>query len=162
VSPYFLPGEEGMAQIARLRARDVQMSVATNSLADTDEPLVNINYNNYRVEMLRLGVRLYEVSSEQIKRSLNLRKAFRQSRGRLHAKLTLIDREWALIGSLNFDPRSAHINTELGLRLKPGTDQIQWISTDGENVVHDDEPDANLLVRIKLLLFSWFVPTDLL
>ena len=188
VSPYFLPGEEGMAQIARLRARDVQTSVATNSLADTDEPLVNINYNNYRVEMLRLGVRLYEVSSEQIKRSLNLRKAFRQSRGRLHAKLTLIDREWALIGSLNFDPRSAHINTELGvrlqgfelahrlldafqvdnvesayeLRLKPGTDQIQWISTDGENVVHDDEPDANLLVRIKLLLFSWFVPTDLL
>ncbi|MDM0017914.1 phospholipase D family protein [Variovorax saccharolyticus] len=188
VSPYFLPGEEGMAQIARLRARDVQMSVATNSLADTDEPLVNINYNNYRVEMLRLGVRLYEVSSEQIKRSLNLRKAFRQSRGRLHAKLTLIDREWALIGSLNFDPRSAHINTELGvrlqgfevahrlldafqvdnvesayeLRLKPGTDRIQWISTDGESLVHDDEPDANLLVRLKLLLFSWFVPSDLL
>ena len=188
VSPYFLPGEEGMAQIARLRARDVRMSVATNSLADTDEPLVNINYNDYRVEMLRLGVRLYEVSSEQIKRSLNLRKAFRQSRGRLHAKLALIDREWSLIGSLNFDPRSAHINTELGvrfesfevahrlldafqvdnvesayeLRLKPGSDQIQWVSTDGENVVHDEEPDANMLVRLKLLLFSWFVPSDLL
>ncbi len=118
VSPYFLPGEEGMAQLARLRARDVRISVATNSLADTDEPLVNINYNNYRVEMLRLGVRLYEVSSEQIKRSLNLRKVFRQSRGRLHAKLALIDREWSLIGSLNFDPRSAHINTELGVRLE--------------------------------------------
>ncbi|MGO4393137.1 phospholipase D family protein [Variovorax sp. M-6] len=188
VSPYFLPGEEGMAQIARLRARDVRMSVATNSLADTDEPLVNINYNDYRVEMLRLGVRLYEVSSEQIKRSLNLRKAFRQSRGRLHAKLALIDREWSLIGSLNFDPRSAHINTELGvrlesfevahrlldafqvdnvesayeLRLKPGSDQIQWVSTDGENVVYDEEPDANVLVRLKLLLFSWFVPSDLL
>lgn len=188
VSPYFLPGEEGMARIAQLRARDVQISVATNSLADTDEPLVNINYNKYRVELLRLGVRLYEVSSEQIRRSLNLRKVFRQSRGRLHAKLTLIDREWALIGSLNFDPRSAHINTEMGvrlqsfevahrlldafqvdnvesayrLRLKPGTDQIQWVSTDGEDVVYDDEPDANVLVRVKLLLFSWFVPSDLL
>ncbi|MDM0083838.1 phospholipase D family protein [Variovorax sp. J31P179] len=188
VSPYFLPGEEGMAQLARLRARDVRISVATNSLADTDEPLVNINYNNYRVEMLRLGVRLYEVSSEQIKRSLNLRKVFRQSRGRLHAKLALIDREWSLIGSLNFDPRSAHINTELGvrlesfevahrlldayqvdnvesayeLRLKPGTDKIQWVSTDGENAVYDDEPEASMLVKIKLLLFSWFVPSDLL
>lgn len=188
ITPYFLPGDEGMDHIARLRARGIRITVATNSLADTDEPLVNINYNNFRVEMLRMGVTLYEVSSEQIKRSLNLRKVFRQSRGRLHAKLALIDREWALVGSLNFDPRSAHINTELGVRfesyevahrlldafqvdnvesayevrLKRDTNQIQWVTTDGENVVLDEEPDANALVRLKLLLFSWFVPSDLL
>ena len=47
-------------------------------------------------------------------------------------------------------------------RLKPDTDQIQWVSTDGENAVYDDEPEANMLVKIKLLLFSWFVPSDLL
>jgi phosphatidylserine/phosphatidylglycerophosphate/cardiolipin synthase-like enzyme len=188
ITPYFLPGDEGMDHIARLRARGIRITVATNSLADTDEPLVNINYNNFRVEMLRMGVKLYEVSSEQIKRSVNLRKVFRQSRGRLHAKLALIDREWALVGSLNFDPRSANINTELGVRfesyevahrlvdafqidnvesvyevrLKPDTDHIQWVTTDGENIVLDEEPDANALVRLKLLLFSWFVPTDLL
>ena len=188
ISPYFIPGDAGMDHIARLRARGISISVATNSLADTDEPLVNINYNAYRVEMLQLGVRLYEVSSEQIKRSINLRKVFRESRGRLHAKLALIDREWALVGSLNFDPRSALLNTELGVRfqsyevvqrlleafqidnvesvyevrLKPGTRQIQWVSTDGENVVLDEEPDASALVRLKLLLYSWFVPSDLL
>ena len=188
ITPYFIPGDEGMDHIARLRARGIRITVATNSLADTDEPLVNINYNSFRVEMLRMGVTLYEVSSEQIKRSLNLRKVFRQSRGRLHAKLALIDREWALVGSLNFDPRSAYINTELGVRfegyevahrlldafqvdnvesvyevrLKPGTDQIQWVTTDGENIVLNEEPDANALVRLKLLLFSWFVPSDLL
>ncbi|MDM0000512.1 phospholipase D family protein [Variovorax sp. J22P240] len=188
ITPYFIPGDAGMDHIARLRARGIRITVATNSLADTDEPLVNINYNSFRVEMLRMGVTLYEVSSEQIKRSLNLRKVFRQSRGRLHAKLALIDREWALVGSLNFDPRSAYINTELGVRfegyevahrlldafqvdnvesvyevrLKPGTDQIQWVTTDGENIVLNEEPDANALVRLKLLLFSWFVPSDLL
>ncbi|MBO9515470.1 MAG: phospholipase D family protein [Variovorax sp.] len=188
ITPYFLPGEDGMERIARLRARGIRITVATNSLADTDEPLVNINYNRFRVEMLKQGVTLYEVSSEQIKRSLNLRKVFRQSRGALHAKLALVDRQWALIGSLNFDPRSAYINTELGVRLesyevthrlldafqvdnvesvyevrlRPGTDSIQWITTDGENIVHDEEPDANALVRLKLLLFSWFVPSDLL
>jgi phosphatidylserine/phosphatidylglycerophosphate/cardiolipin synthase-like enzyme len=188
ITPYFLPGEAFMDQIARLRARDVRITVATNSLADTDEPLVNINYNRYRVEMLKLGVKLNEVSSEQIRHSLNLRKVFGQSRGALHAKLSLIDRESALIGSLNFDPRSAYINTEMGVRLesyevahrlldayqiddadsvyevrlKPGTNSIQWISTDGQNRVLDEEPDANALVRLKLLLFSWFVPSDLL
>ncbi|SEA94392.1 phospholipase D family protein [Variovorax sp. YR216] len=188
ISPYFIPGEEGMERIARLRARGIRITVATNSLADTDEPLVNINYNRFRVEMLKLGVSLYEVSSEQMKRSLNLRKVFRESRGALHAKLALVDREWALVGSLNFDPRSAYLNTELGVRLdsydvahrlldafqidnvesvyevrlRPGTDSIQWVTTDGENIVLDQEPDANVLVQLKLLLFSWFVPTDLL
>jgi putative cardiolipin synthase len=188
ITPYFLPGDEGIGHIARLRARGIRITVATNSLADTDEPLVNINYNRFRVEMLKLGVTLYEVSSEQIKRSLNLRKVFRQSRGALHAKLALIDREWALIGSLNFDPRSAYINTELGVRmesyevthrlldafqvdnvesvyevrLKQGTDTIQWVTTDGENIVLDKEPESSALIKLKLLLFSWFVPTDLL
>lgn len=188
ISPYFIPGEEGMNHFAQLRARGVRITVATNSLADTDEPLVNINYNRFRVQMLKLGISLYEVSSEQMKRSLNLRKIFRESRGALHAKLALIDREWALVGSLNFDPRSAYLNTELGVRLdsydvahrlleafqidnvesvyevrlRPGTDSIQWVTTDGENIVLDEEPDANALVQLKLLLFSWFVPTDLL
>ncbi len=48
------------------------------------------------------------------------------------------------------------------VRLRPGTDSIQWVTTDGENIVLDQEPDANALVQLKLLLFSWFVPTDLL
>ncbi len=188
ISPYFIPGEAGLAQMRQLRGRGVSMTVGTNSLADTDEPLVNINYNNYRVAMLKLGVELYEVSSAQIKRSLNLRKTFAQSRGRLHAKLALIDRESVLVGSMNFDPRSARLNTELGVRvqsfelahqlieafqideaqgvyrlgLKPGTDQVQWFSTDGTGDVTDDEPEASMIVRLKLLFFSWFVPSDLL
>jgi putative cardiolipin synthase len=188
ITPYFIPGEEGLEHIRRLRARGVQITVGTNSLADTDEPLVNINYNNYRVAMLKEGVTLYELSTSQIRRSLNLRRVFGQSRGRLHAKVAMIDRQWILVGSLNFDPRSAYINTELGVRLqsfevahrvidamqidnvdsvykvrlKPGTDQVQWVSTDGDDVVLDEEPDANLFVRLKLLMFSWFVPTDLL
>ena len=188
ISPYFIPGDEGIEHIRRLRARNIQVTVATNSLADTDEPLVNINYNNYRVAMLKLGVELYEVSSAQIKRSLNLRKVFAQSRGRLHAKLAMIDRESVLVGSMNFDPRSERLNTELGVRvqsfelayqliqafsideaegvyrlsLKPGTDQVQWFSTDGTGDVFNDEPEASMIVRLKLLFFSWFVPSDLL
>ena len=34
---------------------------------------------------------------------------------RLHAKLAVIDRRWLFIGSMNLDPRSATINTELGM-----------------------------------------------
>ena len=35
----------------------------------------------------------------------------------LHAKLIIFDRRWIYVGSLNFDPRSVHWNTELGLLI---------------------------------------------
>ena len=36
----------------------------------------------------------------------------------LHSKATIIDRETIFIGSLNFDPRSILINTEMGLFIE--------------------------------------------
>ncbi|MDM0056100.1 phospholipase D family protein [Variovorax fucosicus] len=187
VSPYFIPGDDGMARIRTARERNVQISVVTNSLADSDEPLVNINYNRYRIDLLKLGVELYEVSTEQLKRNRQIRDLLKKARGRLHAKLALIDREWVLLGSMNLDPRSARLNTEFGVSvrsheltqallyaylldnlegvyrvvLKPDGKTVQWIGTGDEtNEVLDDEPDSSMLTRLQLLLFSWFVPTD--
>ena len=187
VSPYFIPGEEGMARIRAARQHGLQITVITNSLADSDEPLVNINYNRYRVELLRLGVNLREVSTVRLKRNVQLRKLLRQGRGRLHAKLALIDRDWVLLGSMNLDPRSERLNTEFGVRvhsaelahallqayllddfegvyrvsLKPDGETVQWTGTGDEaDEVLDEEPDSSLLTRLQLLLFSWFVPTD--
>jgi phosphatidylserine/phosphatidylglycerophosphate/cardiolipin synthase-like enzyme len=187
ISPYFIPGEDGMARIREGRARGVRISVITNSLADSDEPLVNINYNRYRVDMLKLGVNLYEVSTQQLKRNRQFRTLLKKARGRLHAKLALVDREWVLLGSMNLDPRSARLNTEFGVRVRsfelsqallyayqlddiegvyrvvlmPDGENVQWIGTgDVDNEVLDSEPDSSLLTRLQLLLFSWFVPTD--
>jgi phosphatidylserine/phosphatidylglycerophosphate/cardiolipin synthase-like enzyme len=188
VSPYFIPGPDGLAYIERLRARGVRITVITNSLADTDEPLVNVDYDNYRVAMLKLGVQVFEVSSTELHRDSRTRPLVGAGRERLHAKLVVIDRKTVFMGSLNFDPRSAHLNTEVGVRLQspelaaqlvdafqldnirgtyrvrlaPGTDAIQWVSTDGDDQVLNDEPDSSLLARLKLHFFSWFVPAALL
>ena len=134
-----------------------------------------------------MGVELFEVSTQQLKRNPQLRRLLRQARGRLHAKLALIDREWVLLGSMNLDPRSERLNTEFGVRvhsfeltqallyayllddvegvyrvvLKPDGQTVQWVGTGDEtNEVLDDEPDSSMLTRLQLLLFSWFVPTD--
>ena len=41
---------------------------------------------------------------------------FARSRGlSLHAKAFIVDRRIAFVGSTNFDPRSRHLNTELGI-----------------------------------------------
>ncbi len=112
-SPYFIPGVQGMALISGLRQRGVQVSVLTNSLASTDEPLVHLAYARYREPLLALGVELYELSHRRVKDNMRMF-LFGASLGRLHAKTVIIDRRVAYIGSMNLDPRSATINTELG------------------------------------------------
>src|SRR3546814_2912584 len=40
---------------------------------------------------------------------------FGQALGRLHEKAAVVDGRWLFLGSMNMDPRSAELNTELGL-----------------------------------------------
>ncbi len=61
ISPYFVPGKEGLALMRELIARGVHIRIITNSLASTDAPLVHNGYAHYRVALLKMGVELSEV-----------------------------------------------------------------------------------------------------
>lgn len=116
VSPYFVPGRVGMDWFAYLRSRNVSIRVLTNSLAANDVPLVHAGYARYREPLLDMGVELFELkplpNSSPKKRNLT---GSGSSRSSLHAKSFVFDRKRVFIGSFNFDPRSALLNTELGL-----------------------------------------------
>jgi putative cardiolipin synthase len=187
-SPYLIPGPVGIETLREVRERDVKLSILTNSLAATDEPLVHTGYRRYRPQMLALDVELYELSPIRVNRSLRLGR-FGTSTGRLHAKSAVIDRERLFIGSMNFDPRSDRHNTELGLfidsptlalqtlklidvikeqgayRVRMAADgtTIQWVvaGPGGENILVD-EPEADFWTRVMLEVFSWLAPEDLL
>jgi cardiolipin synthase C len=189
VTPYFVPGQFGMERIRELRARAVDVRIVTNATAASDMPVVGIGYERHRAEMLRLGVRLFEVSDERIKHDGRLRRLFKSSSGRLHAKMGFIDRQVLLVGSLNLDARSALINTEIGirvedpalvqalldfygmesalgvyeLRLKPDGQGIEWVGRNPQGVesIHSD-PQIDCWLRLKLWLSSLVVPEDLL
>jgi len=115
VSPYFIPGPVGLKLLAEARDKGVQTQVITNSLGATDEPLVHRAYARYRPQLLALGVDLYELSPALAQRLQRSGKAGEvgASASRLHAKLAVIDRARLLVGSVNLDPRSAVLNTEL-------------------------------------------------
>ena len=115
VSPYFLPSEVGIRLLANAHARGVSVQVLTNSLLDSDEPLVSLAYGQRRRALLRAGVRLFELSSQRLKQEEMLRQKLGASVTRLHAKLGFIDDHLLLVGSMNIDPRSAATNTELAL-----------------------------------------------
>lgn len=185
-SPYFVPGPKGMKFLKQLRARGVKVTVLTNSLGSTDEPIVHTGYSRYREEMLAEGIELYELSSSRVKG--NKRPfLFGSSLGRLHAKLFVIDRKTSFIGSMNLDPRSATVNTEFGavidspevarelirvididrlqsayrLRLAKDGSGIEWLGTDGDQeLILTTEPDTSFWLRLKAWLLSPLVPEE--
>jgi putative cardiolipin synthase len=115
ISPYFVPRDSVVKLAAELVGRGVRVAVLTNGLAATDAPAVQAGYAPYRVPLLRAGVELYEYKPTAGRGGGLAGIAGSRSRSSLHAKAYVIDRETLVIGSMNLDPRSIHLNTELAL-----------------------------------------------
>jgi putative cardiolipin synthase len=117
VTPYFIPAHEELQLIKDLRQRGVRVRIVTNSLMSTGDILALAAYTNYRVPLLLDGVELYEVRSllGNVRGSGQTVKISRHGNYGLHAKLFVFDRQEIFVGSMNFDQRSRHLNTEVGL-----------------------------------------------
>ncbi|WGS48956.1 phospholipase D family protein [Paraburkholderia sp. D15] len=113
ISPYFVPHESGVKAAGELTHRGVRIAVLTNSLAATDAVAVQAGYSPFRVPLLKQGVELYEFKPQQNTPRAGI--AGSRSRASLHAKTYVIDHKILVIGSMNLDPRSANLNTELAL-----------------------------------------------
>lgn len=116
VSPYFVPRDAGVEHLVALVQRGVRVRVLTNSLSATDVPSVHAGYKNYRKDLLEGGVELHELQiSGDLMAEGHRTGFFGSSSASLHAKTFLIDEQYVFVGSLNLDPRSVDLNTELGL-----------------------------------------------
>ena len=186
-SPYLIPGALGIAAFEALRQRQVQVTVLTNSLAATDEPLVHTGYSRYRPQLVDAGVELYELSPTRSQRNKRLG-IFGSSTGRLHAKTAVVDGDKTFIGSMNLDPRSRTQNTELGLFIESAqlaaemqrvvkvsreqsayrvqrspTGGLQWRVVDGDvDEVLLEEPESSVWLKLHNLILGPLVPEQLL
>lgn len=117
VTPFLIPGTEGMQLFKTLRERGVQIRILTNSLKSSRVIVAQAGYMHYRVPLLEQGVELYELRAllGNTKGSGETKAIARYGNYSLHAKLFVFDRKRVFIGSMNFDQRSMHLNTELGL-----------------------------------------------
>lgn len=175
-TPYFVPGKEGVAFFTDLVKRGVNVVVITNSLASTDVAVVHAGYSKYREDLLAGGVRLIEVKPTVAETHLSITGS---SRASLHAKTYIIDRRYLFVGSLNLDPRSALLNTEMGvvydspafaedffavvrkldagkvweLRLKDN--RVQWFDCSTRCVaVSSTDPGSSIFTRTGIFLLS--------
>ncbi len=113
VTPYFVPQRERVDLLVRTRARGVRVVVITNSLSSTNHPIVHGGYFPRRLELLRGGVELYEARADRVLSDVT-GEPYALT---LHAKALIADRRIVYIGSLNQDPRSIDINSEMGVLI---------------------------------------------
>ena len=117
VTPYLVPAPEELAAVRDLRERKVRVGILTNSLKSSPDMIAQSGYVKFRVELLKEGVELYEIRSllGSTRGSGETALVSRYGNYGLHAKLLVFDRKRIFIGSMNFDQRSKHLNTEIGL-----------------------------------------------
>ena len=186
-SPYLVPSPRQLAAIEQAVQPKVQVSVITNSLSTTDEPLVHSGYSRYRTAMLRMGIDLYELMP--LARRAQASSHGSASLGRLHAKLAVVDSQRLFIGSMNVDRRSARVNTEMALvvaspvlaqqaarllrhdrlpesyklRLAEGGERIEWVVGAGAAAITlSSEPDVGVAQSLQQWFGELFVSEDLL
>lgn len=186
VSPYFVPGDNGVEMLRRLREQGVRVQVISNSLTATDVPAVHSGYVNYRKALLDMGVELYEVRADapHVSGWRQLVGSGGSSRVSLHAKTFIFDRRHIFVGSLNLDLRSVRLNNEIGLvidspafaqalvqglqqqlpessyQVKLQNGQLQWISQHGDKTEQwTHEPQTSWWLRFGIWLMS-FLPLE--
>ncbi len=145
VSPYFVPGQRGADALCKLSEQGVRVRVLTNSLVSNDVAAVHTGYMRHRKQLLRCGVKLFELN-EQIKKEQG--KLFTWlpglSKSSLHAKTMAFDHKAMFVGSFNFDQRSLNINNEIGILFyEPGISN--------EVMKHFDQHVENVAFRVELV-----------
>lgn len=188
ISPYFVPGDQGVAMIAAAVKRGVKVKILTNSLASNDVSIVHAGYKRYRKPLIEAGAELYELKPSLNTVKKGKKKGMFASRSGLHGKVYFFDNRKMFVGSLNLDPRSVYINSEMGVvvespelihflltnvgdRLSENTyrlyldeDQdLRWESkTKGKKTIYTKEPETSWWQRFKNTVVTPFVPEDLL
>jgi putative cardiolipin synthase len=117
VTPYLIPGEEGMQLLHELRQRNVRVRILTNSLESSTVLSAQATYMHYRVPLLVNGVDLHEIRSllGNARGSGQTAAISRYGNYSLHGKMFVFDRQSLYIGSMNYDQRSMNLNTEVGV-----------------------------------------------
>ncbi|TSJ59302.1 phospholipase D family protein [Atlantibacter subterranea] len=182
ISSYFVPTRAGVAQLLMLKRKGVNIAILTNSLAANDVAVVHAGYARWRKKLLRHGIALYELKpGPQKERVQHDRGLTGNSGSSLHAKTFSVDGNHVFIGSFNFDPRSAMLNTEMGLVIESQklaqqihtrftqsqqeaawtlrldrTGRLNWIEQrDGKEVVLTREPQTRFWQRVLVTLAYW-------
>lgn len=192
VSAYFVPEKQGVDLLRESSEKGVKIRVLTNSFKANDVPLVHAFYAQYREDLLKSGIEVYEflpvlpiiLDKKERNKVIGDQSKFNRaglSKSSLHAKFMAFDQQQVFIGSFNLDPRSAYLNTEIGVILESPelastihnemnqnimkyayrveldeNNKLRWIHEDnGKQYIYHSEPRTAWWQRLGLKMLTW-------
>lgn len=171
-SAYLVPRDHAVETLKHLVGRGVRIRILTNSLASNDVLAAHAGYAKRRDKVVGAGVKLYELRPYPGQSNKDIIAG--SSKAALHTKAIVFDRKDVFIGSLNLDPRSLDINTEVGLYVESAElaqqviaymdsgvtpensyqvllaedGDLYWLTTlGGQEVRYDKEPESSGVQR---------------
>jgi putative cardiolipin synthase len=179
-SPYLIPELSGDKELKKLIAKGVTVKLATNSMAANNHLSAFVAYRKQREALLKAGAEIYEMRPDtNLERTQFSAQSLKENDTffGLHAKTMVFDRKTVFIGSFNLDPRSLHLNTEMGLLVQSETlaaavadsinvdisagnswrvrfdanNDLQWVTIEQGKVTEhfDNEPMTSVLQRLE-------------
>lgn len=165
-SPYLVMPEGALELFSSLVKKGVKVEISTNSLASTDNLQAFSGYLKQRSEIIEKGIRVYEyrpnpaIQEELVERYKEAGKDAPVFA--IHAKTMVIDGETLFVGTFNLDPRSANLNTEVGVLIRNAglAGQVE------EYIIKDmlpenswdprrDNPESHVSFSKRLKVFFW-------
>jgi putative cardiolipin synthase len=177
ITPYFVPLPSSLEYWKKMTDKGVRVVLLTNSLASTNHIAVHSGYSKYRKRLIENGIELYEVRADAVDHPADSPDA--PDNKTLHTKLIITDRERVFAGSVNLDPRSIQLNSEMGINIESSDmaaelaaeffddlkntayrvtlndrGQLQWQGiVDEKEVIKNSEPSSSRWRRFK----AWFL-----
>jgi len=164
-SPYLVMPDGGVELMAELVKNGIEVKISTNSLASTDNLMAFSGYYKQRDDLIAAGVEIFEFRPDAaIRRQLIQRDERVDTTFAMHAKSLLVDRQKLYIGTFNLDPRSANLNTEVGILVDNAQLAEQLADSIGADMLPENSweissefnPDDQVgwLKRLKLWFYS--------
>ncbi len=146
VSPYVVLSPALLDVARSLTERGVSVKVLTNSLASNDVVIAHAAYARFRRRLIEADIELFEFRHDAAFSTYELG-GYRS----LHSKYIVFDDAEVFVGSLNLDPRSLYLNTELGVVLSSPA-LAQALRREFETMTH---PDNAWRVSLREDGLSW-------
>ena len=136
-SPYFIVDDESQSALKEALDNKTQVVLLTNSLHSTDAVYVYAAFDSLIKDWISAGLQAYVYKGSSLSVYDYASDSIAKSRFGVHAKSFVFDNKDVIIGTFNFDPRSANYNTELTVGCEDNPELAHEITTDIENRIQN-------------------------
>lgn len=166
-SPYLITMDEEKKILREAVKRGVKVRILTNSLCSTDNENAFSGYRRDRNETIETGIEIYEFKPnasvrEKLMSPEGIAALKRKSVYGFHPKTMVIDNKISVVGSYNFDPRSANLNTECVMIVRSAEFakvlqkhiDPEFLPDNSWHTTKEFNPDSEAGIRKKWKVFS--------